>query len=367
MAAPPNTQTKAPVPWVTLVLIFLNLVASLLALMDHNILLEYSFSPSQPSLVAAFTNLFLHSNLIHLLGNMVFLAAVGPWAESVAGRIPFALIYLCGGLIGVAAHVAMMRAISSSLPLMGASGAIAACAGYCAVRFMNHRVPLAPRTTVTVGTVTLIWVALQGLGVFVKAGNDPGGTAFWTHLAGFLVGLLASLLLKAPKQAKIQFGHDILDKMGDRGPGALLHAAESHLETHPNDPRALRDMATAYHQMGDYGHEAETLVKVLDVVPVGSRPQVLEQLAECNGLNLLPAIKRLQWAEGAAADKPLLAKMLLKSVMNDPASADDRPSAIMSLVPLVDAKEAELLLHDLKTNHAMDPVTDIARTKGLIQ
>lgn len=365
MVAPPNTSSRIQIPWVTLILIFLNLGASLLTAMDHQVVVEYAFNPSQPSLLTAFTNLFLHSNVVHLLGNMVFLAAVGPWAESVAGRLPYTLIYFCGGLVGVGAHFLMMRAIHSSLPLMGASGAIASCAGYCAIRFMSHRVPLAPKLNVTVGAVTLIWVALQGIGVFVKVGNDAGGTAFWTHIAGFVSGLLISLVLRAPNQAKLQFGHDLLDKMGDRGPGALLHAADAHLATHPGDARALREKATALRQMGDFEHEGETLSELLEVTPANAKTHVVAELVECKGLDKVSAIKRIQLAEGDVRESPVLAKLLLRSVIVE-RDSDYRPDAIMSLVSLTEGEEREELLADLAANHALHPVTEAARARGLL-
>jgi len=368
MTETPSTTGKTQVPWVTLSLIFLNLVASLLSALDRQVLLEFSFNPSQPSILTAFTSLFLHANVVHLLGNMVFLAAVGPRVESVAGRLPYAVIYVGGGLLGVVAHLAMMRSIGSVLPLLGASGAIASCAGYCAVRFMNRRVPLAPKVTATVGTVTLIWVGLQALGAFVKMGGEStGGTAFWTHLAGFFSGLVFSLLLRAPNQAKLQFGHDILDKLADRGPGAMLHAAEMHLAQHPGDSRALREKATALHQMGERAHEVETLIQLLEVVPSGSQAHVLSDLAECGGLSELGPIKRLRLAEEMAVTSPTLAKQLLRTLVDDPDASEFRSDALLALVPLVSEAEQTGLLADLETNHGLDHAAEVARARGLIR
>ena len=367
MTAPQQASKSVSLPWVTLVLILVNMTASLLGALDHQINLEFAFNPTEPTLHTAVTSLFLHSNVIHLLGNMVFLAAVGPRVESVAGRLQFAVIYFLGGLVGVAAHLATMRLINSSLPLLGASGAIASCVGYCAVRFMSRKVPLAPKINVTVGTVTLLWVGLQALGVFVKIGDTTGGTAFWTHLAGFATGLLLSILFRAPKQAKIQFGHDLLDQMVERGPGAILLAADNHLKNHPSDPRALREKATALHQMGEHRQEAETLVLLLDVVPLGTQVHVLQEIAEADGLGLIPPVMRLKWTERLDTGQEGLVVQILKSVANDPDSADSAPDAILALVPLVDDEEAERLLEVLRSRFALHPATEIARTKGLLK
>jgi hypothetical protein len=260
-----------------------------------------------------------------------------------------------------------MRSIGAPTPLLGASGAIASCAGYCSVRFLGRRVPLAPKVNVTVGAVMLIWVALQALGAFVKFGNYEGGTAFWTHLAGFFTGLLLSLLFRAPKQAQVQFGHELLDKMGERGPGALLQAAEKHLEQHPDDVKALKDKAAALHQMGDREHEAAVLIQLLELVPEQSQRQLMVELAECDGLGAVAPVRRLRLAETYREVDPTLSQQLLRSIISDKQAATQRPDALLALAQLVDDPDRASLLGELERDYAFHSATEAARSKGLIR
>lgn len=361
-----SAQSRYQVPWVTLSFIFSNLLTALLGALDQDFTLSYSFDPSKPSLVSAVVSLFLHANMIHLLGNMVFLAAVGPRVESVAGRWQFITIYFSSGLIGVLAHLAMVRLTGSPVPLLGASGAIAGCVGYCAIRFMNRRVPLAPKITVTVGSVSLVWVVLQAAGAFVKTGQGLGGSAFWAHLAGFFGGLLLSYVFKAPQQAKMQFGHDVLDQMSIRGPGALLAAAEKHLAEHPNDPRALRDLASAYHQMGERKSEAEALIKLLEVTPASSQSQVVSELVETGEMRLLKGASLLKFAQQYRQENPKLTRSILIEMSRDQ-SEPLRPDALLLLAQLVEEQEKEPILAELQAKYEFHPATESARVQGLIK
>ena len=156
----------------TLALVAANLAVAYFA--PFSPLIEnFAFDPGAPNLPSALASLFLHDpgNILHLLGNMVFLAAVGPLVESSVGPTRFAVVYLVGGLAGVSGHWAVTVVTGVSEPLIGASSAIAACVGYCSVRYMLRKVPLAPKLKLTVGTVAVVWVMLQAVGAFVKFGD----------------------------------------------------------------------------------------------------------------------------------------------------------------------------------------------------
>ncbi|MBS1724929.1 MAG: rhomboid family intramembrane serine protease [Armatimonadetes bacterium] len=368
MEPSPVVSKKQQVPWATLGLITLNLLTALAGTLDPELVAGLSFDPARPSLPTALASLFLHANLIHLLGNMVFLAAVGPKVEAVAGRLAYLTVYFGGGFAGTLAHWAIMKAIGGSAPLLGASGAIAGCAGYCAVRFMGRKVPLAPRVHVTVGAVTLLWVGIQALGAFVRFGGQlPGGPAFWTHLAGFGAGLLLSIVFKAPQQASLQQGHEVMQEMSGRGPAALLQAAERHLEQHPTDQRALREMATALHQMGERDKETDVLLRLLAAVAPASQPSVLEDLRANGAWGRLSGIERLRLAEAHRTGQPELAKRLARSVAEDPGCEAQQADALLALVQMTEGEDREPYLEQLQTKHALHAATEIARQKGLIR
>ncbi len=84
--------------------------------------------PAQPATwETVFTAMFLHASFLHIFGNMVFLAVFGPTVEDAMGRLRYLVFYLLGGLVALAAQVAVSP--SSTSPTLGASGAIAAVLG----------------------------------------------------------------------------------------------------------------------------------------------------------------------------------------------------------------------------------------------
>ncbi len=341
-------------------------MASFLGALDPGVVDEFAFRPDRPSLVTALASLFLHTNIAHLLGNLVFLAAVGPRVETVGGRGAFLTIYFVGGLAGVGAHALMAQVTGWSVPLIGASGAIAACAGYCAIRFMSRRVPLAPGVSVTVGTVTLIWAGLQALGAFVSLGGATV-TAFWTHLAGFFVGLALSLAFRAPEQADLQFGREVLGQMSERSPAALLKAAERHLASHPTDPTALRERATALGQMGERGAEAEAWARYSEAVGTRLEPEAGARLAELGAFGLLPPYRRLRLAESWLAANPAEAQAFFESLVDDPGAESVRSEALLGLARLVEGADRERHLARLQADYGLSDAARQARAEGLLQ
>lgn len=301
---------------------------------------------------------------------MVFLAAVGPLVEFNLGRWKFLVLYLASGLFGVLVHFILMRTMGGVQPLVGASGAIAGAVGYCAVRYMSTKVPIAPGLGVPVGVLAAIWVLLQVLGTFVRLGDAGlGNSAFWAHLAGFLVGVVWGVASRAPDAASIELGHDVLNRMNDRGPAALLSAADQHLARHPDDKRALRDRANALHQMGERHEEAKTLARLLELAPEMDQPEVVQQLDRCGGLSVVPVIDRLRLAEGLKAFAPAAAIALFQSVVDDRQATTHHPDAMLSLALLLREKEparVEQLVKRLTNEHALHPATEIARSKGLV-
>ncbi|MCW5937128.1 MAG: rhomboid family intramembrane serine protease [Fimbriimonadaceae bacterium] len=357
------TSPRLAVPWATIALVFACLAVAFLGVFDPGSTERLAYLPARPSLAAALTCLFVHANLVHLLGNMVFLAAVGPRVESAAGHWGLLAIFLGGGAAGVLAHQGIMASLGANTPLVGASGAIAGIAGYAAIRYMHRRVPLAPRVTVTVGAVTLAWVVLQAVGAFVAIGGFPV-TAFWSHLAGFFFGLVASLVMRAPEQARLQFGYETLDRMGDRGPGAVLRAAEAHLAEHPDDPRALRELAEALHSMGETAHEAQIRARLVEAVPEAERAAALADLARAQGLRFLSPIRRMRLA--SELSDPILRRSLYESVLAEPEGESQRPFALLNLVEM-GADEAGAHVRELREQFEFHPASDAARAKGLLR
>ncbi len=142
------------------------------------------------------THMFLHSGLLHLGLNILFLAWVGRYVEWVIGRGALIGLFLAGGIAGALLQVAV--APGSTIPVIGASGAIAAVFGAYAVLFAGSRAR--SRTVfgmpISGDTLTALWYAATWIGLQLLTGYvfNVGGSgiqiAIWTHIGGFIAGLL---------------------------------------------------------------------------------------------------------------------------------------------------------------------------------
>ncbi len=361
-------SARARLPLVTLLLIAANLVAAFSLIIDPELVQELGFRSNHPSIVSAFTSLFLHANLIHLLGNMVFMAAVGAAVELATGSLRFIAVYLIGGLCGVLMHYLVTRRAIEPAPFVGASGCIASCAAYYSVRYTRLRVPVAPKLAISVAAVTAVWIGLQFLGAFLRFG-EQGGTSFWAHIGGFIAGAILSLAFKAPDLEQVKLGHEVLDKMNTRGPAAAAFAAELHLQKHPKDLKAMWELADAQGVQGEINEETKALLRIFESGPEGDRMEALRRLCKVGKLNEVPTLKRLQAADSFRSDSPDVAKTILNSVIEDPSAEVQHPDAILALAGIErDSSPARAteLLATLVADYPLHPATELARQRGWI-
>jgi membrane associated rhomboid family serine protease len=158
-------------------------------------------SPDQsiqvPEGLTLLTYQFLHGDILHLLSNMLFLWVFGDNVEDAMGHAKFLLFYLACGIVGGMAHAAMLP--NSTLPLIGASGAVA---GVIAAYLILH-----PRVRVWVLAFRIIplriaavwvlgiWVATQFVMILL---NQPDQVAWWAHVGGIIAGAILVLFLRRP-------------------------------------------------------------------------------------------------------------------------------------------------------------------------
>jgi len=163
--------------------------------------------PHKNIYLAVLYSMFLHGGLLHLGGNMLFLWVFGNNIEDRMGHFGYLLFYLAGGLAAMAAHVALQP--YSTVPVVGASGAIAAVMGAYLMLFPN--VPI----------LSIVPVFLFGLLVEVPAKwllgfwfvsqffiNPNTGVAWAAHVGGFLFGVMVALLFR--------------DRLLSQGPAVVL-------------------------------------------------------------------------------------------------------------------------------------------------
>jgi membrane associated rhomboid family serine protease len=144
------------------------------------------------------TSMFLHGGLLHLAGNMLFLWIFGDNLEDAFGHLKFLGFYLAGGIAATLAQV--LSAPNSTVPMVGASGAIAAVMGGYLLLFPRARVDVVVILVVLVRMIALpawvmlgVWFALQAVNSYVGFGLTGGGVAHLAHAGGFVAGVLLTL------------------------------------------------------------------------------------------------------------------------------------------------------------------------------
>jgi membrane associated rhomboid family serine protease len=152
----------------------------------------------QTAFYPLFTSMFLHGGLMHLLGNMLFLYVFGDNVEDYFGHFAYLFFYLFCGVGSGLVHVLFNW--TSTLPAIGASGAISGVMGAYLVLFPRANVlMLFIIFLIPIPAVLVLgyWFVLQFLsGIGELGATATGGVAFWAHIGGFLIGLMIALAVK---------------------------------------------------------------------------------------------------------------------------------------------------------------------------
>lgn len=211
-----DSQPTSKFPLITITIIVVNVIVFLLELMapDIEVFIEtYSLIPALVSFIDVsslsgfITSQFLHAGFIHIISNMWFLRIFGDNVEEEMGSFKFLLFYLLAGLIGNFAQY--IFSLNTTIPILGASGAVAGVLGAYLVFFPHHTiktlVPFFGFMTVVnipVSIMLFYWFLTQlfsGLGSIAIA--QIGGVAWWAHIGGFAVGWIIAKTHRISKKA----------------------------------------------------------------------------------------------------------------------------------------------------------------------
>ncbi|MEZ5935146.1 MAG: rhomboid family intramembrane serine protease [Alphaproteobacteria bacterium] len=146
-----------------------------------------------PAWVTLFTSMFLHGGFMHLAGNMLYLWIFGNNIEDVMGHGRFLVFYLLCGL--VAAMGQALPDLGSTVPMIGASGAISGVLGAYLVLFPKAQVQVVipigffMMRKLTAGWLLGLWIAFQVISG-LSEGLSGGGVAWWAHVGGFVAGMV---------------------------------------------------------------------------------------------------------------------------------------------------------------------------------
>lgn len=218
-------QPSSTFPIVTVALIAINVLVFLyeLTLMASGnmdpFLQQWAFIPHQllsspgQEWITIFSAMFMHGGWAHIIGNMLYLWIFGDNIEGSMGHGLYLAFYLLAGIIATFAQV--LIAPNSTVPNLGASGAIAGVLGAYLVFFPGARVDvLIPtgrimgRAQVSAIIVLGLWIGLQILLGVTSSGQvaDTGGVAYFAHIGGFIAGVIAGFLYKSMRGGAVQRG-----------------------------------------------------------------------------------------------------------------------------------------------------------------
>ncbi|HUI87690.1 MAG TPA: rhomboid family intramembrane serine protease [Anaerolineales bacterium] len=216
---PLGDSSRRPInfPIMTAAIIAVNAFVFVLELLGGDAFINYwSLVPANImttyGLITVFTSMFMHAGWEHILGNMLFFWVFGPEIEDVMGSLPFLISYLLGGVTATVAQVWIDP--TSTIPNLGASGAIAAVMGAFLITYPRDRI----RTVVLLGwfaRVTFLpaivmvglWFLTQlfsEVGALAQVQADSSGVAYMAHIGGFIFGMLVCRLFESRRRRSLQ-------------------------------------------------------------------------------------------------------------------------------------------------------------------
>ena len=204
-----DDNPRVLIPFVTYFIIGLNVLVFIYqyfiiqgAQLSENFIYTYALIPANPSILTIFSSMFMHGGFTHIIFNMWFLWIFGDNIESVLGHKKYLLFYF---LCGIGAGLSQIQIDpESTIPMVGASGAIAGVLGAYLFRF--------PRATVHVLVILIVFITFIRVPAMIVIGfwflsnltagigtlgiEESGGTAWFAHIGGFISGALFNYLFK---------------------------------------------------------------------------------------------------------------------------------------------------------------------------
>jgi rhomboid family protein len=194
------------IPFITVLIILVNGFVFLLELTGGEAFVtKWSLIPAEivghHHWITILTAMFMHGSWLHIIGNMVFLWAFGPEMEDAMNPLRYAAFYLLGGLAATLAQVAASP--RSTVPNLGASGAIAAVMGAFLITYPRDRIRTLLFFFIFVRVTFIPAVLLIGLWFLTQLFNagsvatvQTGGVAYMAHVGGFIFGAITARLFE---------------------------------------------------------------------------------------------------------------------------------------------------------------------------
>jgi membrane associated rhomboid family serine protease len=209
-------------PYVTIALVVVNVLVFLyqlsLGAAIESFVYSFGLVPASFSWPAVFTSMFLHGGILHVGSNMLYLWIFGDNVEDRMGHGRFLAFYLLCGL--AAALGQTLTSPNSTVPMVGASGAVAGVMGAYFVLYPRSKIVTLVPLFLFIQIVEIpaifflgIWFLMQflsGVGsIATTASGEPtGGIAFWAHVAGFATGLVGVFVFRQRRRQRVEWWND---------------------------------------------------------------------------------------------------------------------------------------------------------------
>lgn len=206
---PLSDATRRPTrfPAITALIIAVNVAVFIAELMRGDaFVLAWSAVPANivggHHWITILTAMFLHGSWSHIIGNMVFLWAFGPEIEDAMSPLRFLVFYVAGGFVAMLTQIAASP--GSTVPNLGASGAIAAVMGAFLITYPRDRMRsllvifiFVRVTQIPAALLIVVWFLIQLINAGAVANNvQTGGVAYLAHVGGFIFGAASARLFE---------------------------------------------------------------------------------------------------------------------------------------------------------------------------
>ena len=200
---------------VTLAIIAVNVAVFLFQLsmpgsLQNRFIMHYGLVPDQLHYSSILTSMFIHGGFLHIAGNMWFLWIFGRGVEDLLGHAKYLFLYFACGI--AAALFFVMLNSNSTVPTVGASGAIAGVMGAYLIKFPRAYIRTLVFIVIFITTIDvpafvllLYWFAIQffsGVGSVGYSNASSGDVAWFAHVGGFVAGMLLVMLMPTVQRAR---------------------------------------------------------------------------------------------------------------------------------------------------------------------
>ena len=208
------SRRPARIPIVTVLIILVNVFVFVQELMGGDAFVTmWSAIPAQVvsghRWITILTAMFMHASWSHIIGNMIFLWAFAPEIEDAMGPGRYLVFYVVGGLVAMLAQIAADP--HSTVPNLGASGAIAAVMGAFLVTYPRDRIKsilflfvFFRVTFIPAALLIGFWFLTQLFNAGAVAHAQTGGVAYLAHIGGFIFGAVTARLFEDPRRMALQ-------------------------------------------------------------------------------------------------------------------------------------------------------------------